>query len=79
MNFVKKFFVVVLCVCMLVVSTAAPMSAASYKVNFALNSEAVYFINLDTQTVMFEQNANAQFSPGALVDIMTAIVTIEYC
>ncbi len=79
MNFVKKFFVVVLCVCMLVVSTVAPMSAASYKVNFALNSEAVYFINLDTQTVMFEQNANAQFSPGALVDIMTAIVTIEYC
>lgn len=79
MKFVKKFFAFLLCVCILFVSSVQPAAAASYKINFSLNSEAVYFVNLDTQTVMYEQNANAQFSPGALVDIMTAIVTLEYC
>lgn len=79
MKFVKKFFAFLLCACMLFVSAAQPAAAASYKINFSVNSEAIYFINLDTQTVMYEQNANAQFSPGALVDIMTAIVTLEYC
>lgn len=55
------------------------LSAASYKISFTSKSDAVYFVNYDTQTVMYEQNAQKQTNPGALTAVMTAMVTLEYC
>ena len=75
----KKGFSLFLAICMLFCAAAAPASAASYKISFTSKSDAVYFVNYDTQTVMYEQNAQKQTNPGALTAVMTAMVTLEYC
>ncbi|MCI5923366.1 MAG: D-alanyl-D-alanine carboxypeptidase family protein [Oscillospiraceae bacterium] len=75
----KKGVSLFLAICMLFCAAAAPASAASYKISFTSKSDAVYFVNYDTQTVMYEQNAQKQTNPGALTAVMTAMVTLEYC
>ena len=42
-----------------------------------VNSESVYMVNTDSETVIYEKNANKKISPASLVKIMTAILTIE--
>lgn len=50
---------------------------ASYKVSFDINSKGVYMINLDTDTVIFEQDADTLLFPASLTKVMTALVAIE--
>ena len=75
----KKGISLFLAICVFFCAAGVPASAASYKISFTPKSEAVYFVNYDTQTVMYEQNARQSIDPGALTDIMTALLTLEYC
>lgn len=54
-------------------------SVASYRPDFAdsLRSRSIYMINLDSDSVVFEQNAQERVFPASLTKIMTAIVALE--
>lgn len=53
--------------------------AISFTPTFEVYSQSAYMINLDTKSVVYEKNADAQQMPASLVDIMTAIVVLESC
>lgn len=50
---------------------------ADYELDYSVLSDAVYLVNLDTDTVMFEKNSTKRVYPASLTKIMTAILTIE--
>lgn len=50
---------------------------ASYKVSFKIFSGAAYLINLDTNTVLYEKDADVQMYPASMTKVMTALVAIE--
>ena len=51
--------------------------AAAFNVDVKLKSKSVYLENLDTETVVFEQEANARRFPASTTKIMTYIITAE--
>ncbi|MDE5883868.1 MAG: serine hydrolase [Oscillospiraceae bacterium] len=53
--------------------------AISFTPNFEINSAAGLLINLDTGNVLYEKNADAQYMPGSLVQIMEAVIVLENC
>ncbi len=79
MKTIKKGIAVLLAVVFLFTGAAAPASAASYKPTFEVKSQAVYMVNMETDTVLYEQNAYQHINPGALTAIMTTLLTLEYC
>lgn len=50
---------------------------AAYKLPFEPNSKAIYMVNTDTDTVVYEKNAHETIIPASLTKIMTAIIAIE--
>ena len=66
---------VMICLCCLPVNS----KAISFTPNFEINSAAGLLINLDTGNVLYEKNADTQYMPGALVQIMEAILVLENC
>ena len=60
-----------------VIVSSAPVSAAAYNIDFTLNSQAALLVNLDTSTVVFEQNADKKMEPASTTKIMTFIVASE--
>ncbi len=59
--------------------TSIPARAVSFTPNFEIRSKAAMLINLDTDTVLYQKNAEAKYGPGSLVQIMAAIVVLENC
>lgn len=57
--------------------SSAPASAAAYNIDFSLNSEAALLVNLDTDTVVFEQNSDTKLEPASTTKIMTFIIASE--
>lgn len=60
-----------------VTQSAAQSGDSVFKPNFTLNSKAAALVNLDTDTNVFEQNANQKMYPASTTKIMTFIITIE--
>ncbi len=54
-------------------------SALNFPLKSQIQSESAVVINLDTNTVIHEKNADVQQMPGPLVNIMTAVVCLENC
>lgn len=58
-------------------------SLSAQAINFPLKtpiqSESAVLINLDTDTIIHEKNADTQQMPGPLVNIMAAVVCLENC
>jgi len=52
-------------------------ASAFYTPSFALDSEAICMINMDTGMVVFEKNSTVRRSPASLTKIMTAIIALE--
>ena len=52
-------------------------AAAGFAPEFTVYSEGVFMINLDTDIVVFQKNANEKFYPASTTKIMTAIVAME--
>lgn len=86
MKLVKKLFNLKTVMSMVLSSTIAVIfslsglcgvEAAGYKLPFEPNSKAIYMLNLDTDTVVYEQNADLQLPPASLTKVMTAIVALE--
>ena len=53
--------------------------ALNFTPNFEIRSQAALLMNLDTDTVLYQKNADIQYMPGSLVQIMTAVVVLENC
>lgn len=73
----KKLFpllYLILTVCMLVPSYA---SAATFNIDFETNSAAIELINLDTDTIVYQKNADAKRAPASTTKIMSFIVVSE--
>ena len=59
--------------------TAPKAQAISFPLKNTINSESAIVLNLDVDTVVHEKKADEKQMPGQLVDIMTAVVTLENC
>ncbi len=77
----KKQIIALLSAAAIILPLAKPYKAEA--VNFTLKdsiySESAILINLDSDVVIHEKNADAKQLPGPLVNIMTAVVCIEEC
>lgn len=65
---------------LLLFTRLAPAAYAAYTppVNIEIHSEAVLLVNLDTNRVIYEKNADKQMVPASLVKIMVCILALEY-
>lgn len=77
-----KRIISMLTVLVVLIAFAAPASEASvqalsFRPSFQLESDAGILYHMDTQTVVFEKNADKQCSPAQTVQIMTAAIAIE--
>lgn len=57
----------------------ASAGAVEFTPPFDVNAKSVYFINLDTKSVIYEKNADLEQMPASLVNIMTAVIVLENC
>lgn len=58
---------------------ATTAGAVEFTPPFEVNAKSAYLINLDTDSVIYEKNADSEQMPASLVNIMTAIVVLENC
>ncbi len=80
MKKIKKLlsvFMAVLIVCCFCTSLTG--QAVSFTPNFEINSAAGILINTDTGDILYEKNADVQYMPGSLVQIMEAAIILENC
>ncbi|MBQ8725277.1 MAG: hypothetical protein IJY74_06395 [Oscillospiraceae bacterium] len=67
----------------LISSLALPCSieaeAYTFTPPFTINSQSGIVMNLDSDTIIYEKNADRQEMPAHLAQIMTAIVVMENC
>lgn len=61
------------------VTLCSTAGAVEFTPPFDVNAQSVYFINLDTDSVIYEKNSDSEQMPASLVNIMTAIVVLENC
>jgi D-alanyl-D-alanine carboxypeptidase (penicillin-binding protein 5/6) len=54
-------------------------SALNFPLKSQIKSESAIVINLDSDVVINEKNADTQQMPGPLVNIMTAVICLENC
>ena len=56
-----------------------PAKALSFPLKTTVHSESAMLINLDSDMIIHEKNADTKQMPGTLVNIMTAVVVLENC
>ncbi len=71
------FWPFVLVCCFLFSWTPQPINAAVYDIDFETTSQSIELINLDTDTVVYEKNADEKMYPASTTKIMTYIVAVE--
>ena len=57
--------------------SAVPAEAAEFDIDFDTNCSAIYFENIDTETVVYKKNADERRYPASTTKIMTYIITAE--
>ena len=53
------------------------VNAATYNIDFETKSKGIQLINLDTDTVVYEKNADMKLEPASCTKIMTFIIAVE--
>lgn len=77
MKITKRVTAITLVILVLITNFNFLPVEASYKLPFETNSQCVYLVNTDTDTVVYEKNAHTKMSPASLTKIMTAIIALE--
>lgn len=72
----KKFLTAALAL-MLCLSMAGLCSAATYTPSFDIDARAAYLINLDSDMVIYDKNAEEKLEPSSLAQLMTVVLTLE--
>lgn len=73
----KLFFCVCILLCMLICASAVPFSAFTYDCPVEVTSKAALVANLDTDTFVYEKNANTARYWSYLSNIMTFLVVMD--
>ena len=74
----KISLVCALALCMtLMVLTVVPACAVKNKIDFKTETEVLYLVNLDTDTVVYSKNADKKCYPASTTKIMTYIIVAE--
>lgn len=73
----KKLAVILSALIMMIIIAPASASAITFTPSFKVESESVYLINLDKDTVIYEKNSIKKMYPASLVKIMTAIIVLD--
>ena len=73
-----SFCLALMMVCCLCLSSLTA-GAVSFTPGFDIHSAAGLVINLDTGEVIYQKNADTQYMPGSLVQIMAAVIVLENC
>ncbi|MEG1651093.1 MAG: D-alanyl-D-alanine carboxypeptidase family protein [Oscillospiraceae bacterium] len=75
---IKKTISTIICI-LIVISACAPVFARDFGFNIDTVSNEVYLLNLDTDEVIFQKNADVQVHPASTTKIMTAALAMELC
>lgn len=74
----KKAFL--LCALLIFTFLMAPLGAsAAYEPPFELQTQSVLLVNLDTDTIVYEKNADERRAPASLTKITTTMLALEQC
>lgn len=77
LKIIKRFLAGILSV-FVMISVYTPAYAESvFSPPADINSDAVYFVNTDTNNVVYEKNSDKQIVPASLVKMMTVIIALE--
>ncbi len=71
-----SLFTLLLTFCILF--SSVPASAAVFNIGFDTNCAAIELVNLDTNTVVYQKNADVRREPASTTKIMTFIVASEH-
>lgn len=69
-------FIIIFVLCL--TTLISPAQAASWQPSTPITSNAVYMVNADTGTVVYEKNANERVYPASITKLMTAILVMEH-
>ena len=56
----------------------AAVNAATFSIDFDTTSDVLYLVNTDTDTPVFDKNADKEVEPASVTKIMTYIVAVEH-
>ncbi|MEG2173898.1 MAG: serine hydrolase [Oscillospiraceae bacterium] len=73
----KKFLASALATIITVLCLTPCAAAATYRPSFEPSAQGVYMVNLDSNMVIYEKNAQAPVQPGSLAQLMTVILALE--
>lgn len=73
----KRMFTLLISAALMFSCFCLNVSAATFSVDVDTTSEALYLVNLDTDTVVYEKNSTQRMYPASTTKIMTYIVTVE--
>ena len=76
----RKKLTLLLSLLLLVVAAIPPATAeaATFQIDFDTTSDVLYLVNTDTDTPVFDKNADKQVEPASVTKIMTYIVAVEH-
>lgn len=78
-HIIRHIFTLLLALFTLLSCCSIPAEAFAFTPPFTINSEAGIILNLDTDTIVYEKNADKQEMPAHLAQIMTALIVLESC
>ncbi|WP_295086167.1 D-alanyl-D-alanine carboxypeptidase family protein [Ruminococcus sp.] len=74
----KRFFSVIFALCMVFPCMCSfSANAVNFQLDTPIMSESAVLMNLDSNTIIHQKNADRRQAPGPLVNIMTAVVCLE--
>lgn len=77
-DFVKKFLSILLIIVILICSFPV-CASASFNSLLETESEIVLLVNTDSETVIFDKNADKRSAPASLTKIVTCMLVLENC
>lgn len=76
-NLVGKAVCLAICCCVLMLNLPVT-EAATFSIDFNPESEGIVLINLDTDTTVYEKNADERLEPASITKIMTYVVVCDH-
>ena len=77
MKFYKKIILFLLCILLVLNPFAFSFALTPYNIDLPVSSEAVYLVNRNTKTVVYDKNKDLKMPAASLVKMMTAILVLE--
>lgn len=77
MNFNKRVILFFISIILIFTLNFSTFASTPYNMDLSIMSESVYFVNRDTNTVVYDKNKDLKISASSLVKMMTVILTLE--